>query len=224
MNLLPAVRYRRFRVLSSSLLGLVLVCFAFSGSTEPRYKDGKDYRSLSTESQDSDGKVQVIEFFSYGCVHCYRFEPFLNKWLEQRQEDVEFRRIPVSFQSSWEPLARGFLISKEYDVFSKIHTPLFDAIHKYDQPYAQNDLAQFFSDQAGLEIEKFNAAYSSEATEKQLDDAKDLLRAWKIQVIPTMVVDNRFLVDTETASKRSRKFISIVDFLVDKVLEEQVSK
>ena len=115
------------------IFGLLLALAAspFGPAAAEDYTEGTDYERVSPPiATDETGKVEVYEFFWYGCPHCYRFEPYLQKWLENKPDNVEFIRIPAIFNSPrWEVHARAYYTAEILEVQDRIHGPLFSAIH-----------------------------------------------------------------------------------------------
>ena len=96
--------------LSKKLLSFsvtLLLAFSFSGFTSaqsPKIEEGFDYRVLPIPQPiEVKGKVEVIEFFWYGCPHCYDFEPELTAWIKRQPKDVILRRVPVAFRDDFMP-------------------------------------------------------------------------------------------------------------------------
>src|SRR6478672_9591016 len=110
---------------------------------------------------DNDGRIQVLEFFWYGCIHCYNLEPTVEKWEKTLPKDVEFRRVPAIFNDRWALDAQIFYAFEAMGVLGKLHRPFFDAIHRdhlrTDNPQA---LAEWLQKQ-GLDPKKFNEVMKS---------------------------------------------------------------
>ena len=105
---------------------------------------GKDYAPVRVpQPTESGSKVEVMEFFWYGCPHCYNLQPALEAWLKRKPADVEFRRIPAVFQDSWVPLTRAYYTIEAMGLVDKLHQEVFTALHKQrvrlqdDQPRSQ---------------------------------------------------------------------------------------
>jgi thiol:disulfide interchange protein DsbA len=79
---------------------------------------------------DAKGKIEVVEFFWYECPHCYALEPALEAWVKTLPSDVEFRRVPATFNDRWNISARVFYALEAMGLLDKLHRPLLDAIHK----------------------------------------------------------------------------------------------
>ena len=79
---------------------------------------------------DTKGRIEVVEFFWYECPHCYALEPYLEAWVKKLPKDVEFRRVPATFNDRWNISARVYYALEAMGLIDKLHRPLMDAIHK----------------------------------------------------------------------------------------------
>src|ERR1051325_4055028 len=92
---------------------------------------GRDYIALATpQPVETGAKIEVIEFFWYGCPHCYALEPSVESWSKKLAADVVFRRVPAPLGQSWVPHAQAFYAFETLGVLPKVHRAFFDAIHK----------------------------------------------------------------------------------------------
>ena len=110
----------------------LLLCISLSLNT---VNAADKYIKLPLRAYTHTGdKIEVLEFFWYGCSHCYEFEPVIEQWLDDKAEYIEFVRMPAVLGASWMPYARAYYVAQHLDVLDKIHRPLFDAILEYLPP------------------------------------------------------------------------------------------
>ena len=167
------------------------------------------------------GKVEVTELFSYACVHCYEFEEPLKEWLERQASRVDFKRVHVVFSSTALPLARAYYAAEELDVVDEIHGPLFSAIHINRLRMHQVPLlVRLFESRAGVSAEDFTKAYESFNVENQLRLSNRMVQAWRIDGTPSLVVDGRYVAGGTSARTHSQR-LAVVDYLIQKVLDER---
>ena len=209
--------------------GLVL---SHSWQNAEEFIEGKDYRVIETEVQeelakedsdadtDMDEKIKVVEFFNYGCPHCYKLEPIIKDWLEEKGDDVEFVREAVPLRQAWVPLARAFYIAEEFDVTDKVHSTLFRAIFEFDLQMQRKDLLEQLFERRGVDSEDFNEAYESDKVLKAMRDTQSRMRLFGLKGTPAIVVAEKYVIDTELADGYERMF-EIVEFLVEKVRTEK---
>ena len=149
-------RLARLRVLT--LLGGLLLtsaCTAQPGTPAP-YTDGNEYVTLpAPQRYSSAGKVEVVEVFSYGCIHCAQFAPVAEELRKQLPAGVEFKLLPAPFNEQWLPYARAYYAAKQLGVAERTHQKLF--VEKFDQHYPMNtldELADFYA-REGVDRAKF---------------------------------------------------------------------
>lgn len=174
------------------------------------------YKSLSQPQPTADtSKVEVIEIFWYGCPHCHDFEPFLNEWLENKPDYVEFKRMPAIFRQSWLAHARAFYTAKELDVIDKIHSPLFEAIHtKQKRLDDEESLRKFFMRQ-GIDGERFAKTYNSQSVDSQIKRSLGMLRRYEVTGVPAVVINGKYLTSGPMAGSYEG-MIEIMNQLIER--------
>ena len=197
------------------LLTLLLVSCAFVPALAAA--QGKFlYSEVKAPLAVEDGKIEVIEFFWYGCIHCYNLEPLVEKWEKTLPKDVQFRRVPAIFNERWALDAAIFYTFEALGVFDKMHKPFFDAIHrerlKSDNKQA---LAEWLQKQ-GLEPKKFDDTMRSFGVQTKVRRAAQLTAAYKIDGTPAMAVHGRYTVSTEQGRSREGMF-ETVNYLADTI-------
>lgn len=208
---------------------LLVPCGAIAQDEE--YVEGEHYLVLPTQfdtsteqsSDETDDVIEVIEFFAYNCKFCYQFEVHITEWLKSKADDVSFDREHVWWTNTPTLLARAYYAAVELEVLPKIHNAMFKAIHDHELSMTRRDrLSMLFDNAAEVEPEKFDETFSSSAVAERLQDCTTKMRVWRIATsgTPSLVVGGKYLIDTETAGGHGGMF-PIVDFLVDKIREEQ---
>lgn len=180
------------------VLGGVLLASACAAQTDAAapYTEGKEYVTLPTPHQrdSSAGKVEVVEVFSYGCIHCAHFAPIAEKLRQELPKGVEFKLLPAPFNEQWLPYARAYYAAKQLGVVARTHLKLF--AEKFDQHYPMNtldELADFYA-REGVDRAKFlQVANSPEAT-AQLKQDLALIQHWQVDGTPALVVDGKYRV------------------------------
>ena len=196
------------------LLGSVATAiFALSGSTmAANFVAGKDYTMVANPGKvQVPGKIEVREFFWYGCPHCYRLEPHMQTWLKKMPKEVNFVRTPAAMNPLWEQGARGYFVSEALGVRKKTHLPLFHAIHAGGQQiFDQNSQAKFFV-KYGVPEAKFNSMFNSFAITSKVAQAKQLAQQYQLSGVPAVVVNGKYVVQGEDA-----KVTQVISYLVEK--------
>jgi protein dithiol oxidoreductase (disulfide-forming) len=143
---------------------------------------------------ESEGKIDVAEFFWYGCIHCYNLEPALEGWLKKVPPDAQFRRIPAIFNARWGHDAAIFYAFESMGVLDKVHRPFFDAIHR---DHLQTDSPAALSEwlgKNGIDPKKFNETLKSFGVQSKVRKATQLTVASKIDGTPAILVQGRYQV------------------------------
>ena len=201
-----------FRLLSALSGMLVAVaCFAQGAPVE-----GTDYTELKPpQAVDTAGKVEVIEFFWYRCPHCYALEPELEAWVKRLPRDVQFKRVPGILNEDWAIDARVFYALEAIGEVERVHQQLFDAIHKQGGVRLRGDaytkwVADWLAKQK-VDMAKYDAAFHSFSVESKLRRAAQMASAYRLDGVPTLTVQGRYLVLANTSQKT---MLATADFLI----------
>ncbi|HEY0682583.1 MAG TPA: thiol:disulfide interchange protein DsbA/DsbL [Steroidobacter sp.] len=155
---------------------------------------GTDYTLISPpQPQTTQEKVEVIEFFSYGCPHCFHLQPLLNEWKTQLPANAVLIKVPVSFgRREWGQLVRAYYTLEATGDLKRLDDQLFNAIHEQRQPLFDIDSLAAWAAQNGVDANKFRTQFNSpEVTQKALR-AEQLSRDYKIQGVPTITVAGKY--------------------------------
>ncbi|HWG76371.1 MAG TPA: thiol:disulfide interchange protein DsbA/DsbL [Steroidobacteraceae bacterium] len=186
-----------------------------------QWTPGTNYTVLSP-AQPTDaapGRVQVIEIFWYGCPHCYALDPYLESWLKSKPGYVDFVRVPIMWGDVHRSHARLFYTLQALGKLDELHTQVFDEIHQHNDPlYVQGNpqatlQAQLkFAVAHGISAAAFTNAYNSFGVQSNLQRADDLDRRYKIDAVPTIVIDGKYEADVGTAGGEE-KLIQLINDL-----------
>jgi thiol:disulfide interchange protein DsbA len=210
-----------FRLLSA-LSGLLI---AFASCAQAAPVEGTDYVELkSPQSVDSPGKVEVIEFFWYRCPHCYALEPDLEAWVKRLPRDVQFKRVPGILNEDWAVDARIFFALEVIGEVERVHQGLFNAIHKEGGVRLRGDVfAKWVADwlaKQKVDMAKYDAALHSFTVESRLRRAAQMASAYRLDGVPALTVQGRYLVLASTSQKA---MLATTDFLIGEA-RKQVAK
>jgi thiol:disulfide interchange protein DsbA len=198
-------------------LATALIVFFTAGVAHAQPTLGVEYRELAAaQPSDVPGKVEVIEFFWYGCPHCYQFEPVITPWVAKLPKDVYFHRVPAMFNEEYAQGARAFYALEAIGEEGRLHKALFDAIHAGSRLRVADEaaLTEWLGKQ-GVDTKKFAAAYRSFSVEGKLKRAAQLTQEYKIDGVPAMAVNGKYVVITESI-KSFENLLEITDFLIEK--------
>jgi thiol:disulfide interchange protein DsbA len=148
---------------------------------------------------ESDGKIEVLEFFWYGCIHCYNLEPKLEAWLKTLPKDVQFRRVPAVLSDRWGHDATIFYAFEAMGLLDKLHRPFFEAIHvnrlRTDNAASLNG----WLEKQGLDPKKVNEVARSFGVQSKVKRAIRLTSDYRIEGTPAMAVHGRYTVPASDA-------------------------
>ena len=196
----------------------VLAAVSHSSARAHKPASGKDYFELDQPAtvEAPTGKVEVVEFFWYGCPHCNSFEPKLEAWLRQQPAHVAFRRVPVNFREEFVPQQKLYYALEAMNKVAEIHPKVFEAIHVHKQALNRDDLIFAFIERNGVDAAKFRGLYESFTVVTKARRATQLQNAYRIEGVPTLGVAGRFYVDAESAGSMDRA-LQVVDRLVSEI-------
>ena len=196
-------------------LATALIVFFAAGLAQAQPTAGVEYRELAAaQPADIPGKIEILEFFWYGCPHCYTFEPVLAPWAKKLPKDTHFRRIPAMFNEEYAKGARAYYALEAIGEAERVHKALFDAVHTGSRLRVADEaaLTEWLGKQ-GVDTKKFAAAYRSFSVEGKLKRAAQLTQAYKIDGVPSMAVNGKYVVNTDNI-KSFEQLLSVADYLV----------
>jgi thiol:disulfide interchange protein DsbA len=165
-------------------------------------------------TESAAGKIEVLEFFWYGCPHCYSLEPSIEVWTKKLSADVQFRRVPAVFNERWGHDAAIFYTFEALGVLNKLHRPFFDAIHR-DRLRSDNQQAlSEWLQKNGVDSNRFFDTMKSFGVQTKLRRAAQLSVAYRIDGTPAMAVQGRYTVSAEQG-RSHQGMLDTVDYLLD---------
>ena len=173
---------------------------------------------------ETPGKINVIEFFWYGCPHCYDLEPLIEPWIKRLPSDVAFHRVPAVFTNpQWTHDATVFYALDALDQIPRLHRPLFNAIHQdHLRTIDPEALDQWLSRQ-GVDVKKFDAAMKSFGVQSRVRRAAQLSIAYQITGTPAMAVQGRYTINSD-AVHGFPELLSVTDYLIGVARKDMAGK
>lgn len=208
-----------------TLFMLMITTISFSANADllsKEYKEGASYQRIIPEQPTSNKKkIEVVELFWYGCPHCHRFEPYIERWLESKADYIEYVRLPAVFRPDWAIHARAFYTAQALDVLEDIHLPLFTAIHAHKRKLnTQAALAEFFEEN-GVDKKAFNKAFRSFGVAAKVRQSKEMGRRYGLTGTPGIIINGKYRVDGTICKCNFPEILKITDFLAKKEHENQ---
>lgn len=186
-------------------------------ATPYHYVEGKQYVKLAMPIHTPDpNKIEVTEYFSYGCPHCYEFDPIINAWKATLPKDVMFDRTPAIWNKAYEVYAQTYYTAKALHILNKVHTPIFRAIHAEGMPLnTPQAMAKFFT-QFGVSPKVFAKTYESFGVRASVEQAEARGRAYRASGVPTLIINGEYRIEGSMAGSNAN-MLRVADFLINKV-------
>ncbi len=177
---------------------------------------------IPTESKD---KIEVVELFWYGCIHCFNLDPYLDKWADNLPKDVTFRRIPAIPRKDWIESAKAYYALETLGVVNKLHEKLFDAIHK-EKSLKHNDtraLIKWIAVNGKLDIKDVESAFNSFSMKAKLSRSYKIFKSAGATGVPTMIIDGKYFTSS-TMAGGEQNAIDIMNFIIKNVRKDKNKK
>ena len=183
----------------------------------------RDYTLLEKPRRIRGEKIEVIEFFSYACVHCYRLEPILKDWLSNQQDKIEFVQIPAVMNEYWKVLGKHYFTLQRLGKLDSHHMDIFNAIHSSGKIFDSEKRLFDFIKTTAIEFDSYEKTFRSIEVQSDLQKANQMAKRLKIAAVPTIVVQGKYLVKTgrDIGLMRAKQ---VVEFLIDKELKTKQPK
>lgn len=182
-----------------------------------------DYRLIEPQPVQTGNRIEVIDFFWYGCPHCYAFQPALEEWIRRMPPDVTLRRIPAILRDNWAPHARIYYTLESLGELGRLHQEVYHGYHVQELHMSKPDVMMQWAVRHGIDRQKWIDAYNSAEVTQKVEAAKTLTMDYNVQGTPSLVVDGRYLTSPAMARSEQR-MIPILDDLVRTAREQRASK
>lgn len=194
-------------LLTSSLFSQQTLAFSME-----RFVEGTHYVTLKTPAKEKT----VVEYFSYGCPHCFHLEPVLEKWVqEDLPEGVTFSRYPAIWNDQFRILAQLFYTLQSLGVEPETTPKVFEYLHKQGHKITKPVDAESFASQQGLNMDDFKSAWKSEEVKKNLIKASEEFVSHGVSGVPAIVVNGQYRTSVSMAGSNQELF-DVVEFLLEK--------
>jgi thiol:disulfide interchange protein DsbA len=183
------------RILAAVLVMLGSGLASVAGAAD--LKEGQDFRVIRPPLMADRERIEVVEFFWYGCPHCFDFEPVLADWVKKLPADVVVRRSPAIFPNNkWTPGARIYYTLEAMNLLDKFHSEVFNAIHKERLRLEDEKVLFEWVAKKGIDTKQFTETWSSFGVQSQLQQARRTTLAAGVTGVPSVMVHGRYLALT----------------------------
>ena len=204
------------------LLALLLLALAAAGAQAQSVPQlGRDYIRLDPAHPVTTGdRIEVIEFFYYGCPVCYELEPKLSRWYFNGPGSVALRRVPALSSDNWDDFAKLFYTLEAMGDLARLHWPVYDNFHFNGLKLNEEPVMAAWVAHNGLDKEKFLRIYRSPEIQAKLAAARDMTRSYDIKGVPSIVVDGKFMTSASMAGG-TNELMQVADQLVEMARKER---
>ncbi|HYD78947.1 MAG TPA: thiol:disulfide interchange protein DsbA/DsbL [Paucimonas sp.] len=223
------------RFLAGIALSL-LACSPAAFAADPT--NGAGYLTLPRpQPTEAAAKVEIVEFFSYHCPHCYTLDPTLNDWVKKRKDDIVFKRVHVAWgepgsatEKMLSGLQRAFYTLEVMGKGEELHKKIFDAIHAERQALYNEDAIVKFLVKQGIDKQKYLDTANSFTVQSKIQRARQAFASFNLDSVPNIVIDGRFVTSPGLASKgathlsdqaEGMEALRVMDTLIAKVMAER---
>jgi thiol:disulfide interchange protein DsbA len=182
---------------------------------------GRDYIRLDPAHPVSSGdRIEVIEFFYYGCPVCYELEPKLSRWYFNGPGSVALRRVPALSSDNWDNFAKLFYTLEAMGQLARLHWPVYDNFHFNGLKLNEEPVMADWVAHNGLDKQKFIDTYRSPEIQAKLVAARDMTRSYDIKGVPSIVVDGKFVTSASMAGG-TNELMQVADQLIEMARKER---
>lgn len=207
-----------------NLLCTLMLLASFNVLADPQI--GKEFdKTAQVIPTDTPNKIEVTEIFWYGCIHCYHMDPLLNAWVKKLPADVVFKRVPGLPQPAWAPMAKAFYAMDDLKLSDKLHTALFDAIHKEKTLNPTDEVAaiDWMTKKSGLDKSKIEDAFRSFSMNNKLNRAAQTFRASGATGVPSFIIDGQYITSS-TMAGGNEQALKTADYIIGNIRAEKSKK
>lgn len=197
------------------LITLLAVFLSSQAAVAQTFKEGVEYERLPEPvATTNPDKVVVTELFWYGCPHCYRLEPYMVRWKQNKPADVELEILPSVLNPRWTDHARTYLAFEAMGVTDRIHQKLFSALHVENKRLNNLDALADYVKSQGLDDKAFREHFHSFPVDTQIRKNRQKEKKYGHRGVPTIVVNGKYRTSASMAGSNAR-LIQVLNYLVE---------
>lgn len=206
-------------MLKSWMKHLIVTASLLSASAAFAFTEGKDFKALNPAQPVAvAGKHEVIEFFWYGCPHCFAVEPYVESWAAKLPKDVNFRRVHVMWdgRNDMEGHAKIFLALQAMGLDAKYQQAVMMAVQKDRIELRDEAKLLDWVKKQGIDVAKFKANYNGFSTQAQLKNLSKMARDYQVDGVPMFVVNGKWVTSPAMVGTEDGRVTQMVDELIAK--------
>ncbi len=210
--------------LAARLAAAALLVFSLGVLAQRVPVQGREFVVLDPPQPVATGeRIEIVEFFYYGCPICYEAQPHVARWLLKTGPAVALRRVPAVSSEGWEPFAKTYYALEAIGQLSRLHWPLYDN-HHFDGKRL-NELKNLLDwlTSNGVDQNKFLEALNAPETAAKVAGAQKMLESYNVRGVPTFVVDGKYATSARMANG-VKEMMDVVEHLVQRANSERPKK
>jgi len=212
------MNHRVFFILPLLLLSLTVLSAA---NVHADLLEGKNYTVLKTpQPTRDDSKIEVLEFFWYGCPHCDSLHPHVKAWAKDIAQDLDFRYVPAIFRPNWATGAKAFYTLEIMGLLDPLHDKMYQAIHREKVDLNDETILFGWIEKQGIDRKKFEDTFRSFSVQNQLAKSTQMSRQYQLTGVPALVVNGKYLTSAGMNST-AEETINTLKSLIDKARKEK---
>jgi len=195
------------------ILAALATAGLLAGTAQAQQPSGPFTLLQPPQPMEGSGKVEVIEFFSYGCPHCYKLEPFIEAWAKKQGPDVVVKRVPGAGSDAWTALAGLYYSLEAMGRLEALHMKAFTAMHQDSVNLASPKIRESWLAKNGIDVAQYQGVEKSFSVQSKVGRAKQLMAAYKVDGVPMVVVNGKYVTSNAHAGGPDR-VVAVLDQLV----------
>lgn len=207
---------REFLTASIQIAGAASLSMAGTGRVLAQSAQGYEIITPALNTRDAS-KVEVLEYFWFGCPHCFAFEPHINHWAANRPDNIDFIREAPPLNPSWEPHSRAFYAAELMGVTDQFFEPMFNGIHVERKALRSPDQIARFAGELDIDKKMFRKTMDSFAVNTRMQQAMHMARASKVSAVPTVIINGKYRTGGSLAGSHK----GMVDVIKQLTAQEQ---
>jgi thiol:disulfide interchange protein DsbA len=210
----------RNRIARALVLALLCGLTSLAAAQTPIQLNREYTRLEPAQAATVPGKIEVIEFFYYGCPICYELEPVLSRWQSIAPDYVKLTRIPALSSENWESFAKLFYALEATGDLGRLHFPIYDNFHFDSIKLNDEKVMLEWITRNKVDAQKFTEAYASDGVKAKVETARKLMHDFNIRSVPTLIVDGKFVTSARLAGS-TRQIPSVLNQLIEVARKER---
>lgn len=192
-----------------------LTTLVVSDANVDGFVEGEHYFLIENPRRIRGDKIEVMEFFSYGCIHCYNFDDEITAWADAREDKINFMQSPAVANETWRNYGMAYFTMAELGLLENGHTRMFQLVHDARRNLqTPEDFADALA-RGNISEEQFVSTFTSDQVSQKVARADQLGRRYRVATVPSLVVHGKYHIRVTSSIGYSR-MLDVAQFLIEK--------